>query len=233
MKKEQSGGLHKQHRQRMKKRYLEQGLDSFEPHNILELLLFYGIPQKDTNPLAHELLNHFGSLSEVFDAPYEELCSLKGMGENSAVLLKLIPDLCRAYSIDRAVKEHEPLDNVSKLVAYISPYFLGRTMEEIYLLFLDSALCPIRCSKIGEGDPDSSVFQLQELVRLTFGKNCKRLVLAHNHPKGLSLPSNSDCTVTHWLIHALRPLEIELVDHIIIAQDGGSSIRELHSDLWL
>lgn len=93
--------LHENHRKRLKERFLEEGLENFQNHNILELLLFYSVPRRDTNALAHELIDKFGSLSAVFDADYDSLLDCKGVSENTAVLLKLIPKLARAYLMDK------------------------------------------------------------------------------------------------------------------------------------
>ena len=91
--------LHEGHRQRLKERFLREGLDHFEPHTVLELLLFYAVPQRDTNELAHRLIARFGSLDAVFDAAFDELCAVEGIGRNTATLLKLVPDLTRRYPV--------------------------------------------------------------------------------------------------------------------------------------
>ena len=96
--------MHKEHRSRMKNRFLAEGIDSFEPHEILELLLYYSIPQKDTNELAHTLIDRFGKLSAVFDAPYDDLLSVPGVSEHTATLIKLIPALSRRYALEKNSK---------------------------------------------------------------------------------------------------------------------------------
>ena len=105
---------HEGHRQRLKDTFLKTSLDTFQPHNILELLLFYSIPRQDTNEIAHELINHFGSLKNVFDADYEELIRVKGIKENSAVLIKMIPQLAKIY-LSNKPEERELFDSFQKV----------------------------------------------------------------------------------------------------------------------
>ena len=118
----EKSALHKGHRQRLKQRFLSDGLDQFEPHNVLEILLFFGIPQKDTNPIAHELINIFGSLSAAFDAPFEELLKIKGMTENAAVLMKMVPAIFRRYELDK-LDQSAVLKNSRDIGQYIKPFF--------------------------------------------------------------------------------------------------------------
>ena len=106
--------LHEGHRQRLKERFLREGLDHFEPHTVLELLLFYAVPQRDTNELAHRLIARFGSLDAVFDAAFDELCAVEGIGRNTATLLKLVPDLTRRY-LDSADHEQVLLTSVQAI----------------------------------------------------------------------------------------------------------------------
>ena len=105
---------HEGHRQRLKNRFLTEGLDSFETHNILELLLFYSIPQRDTNGIAHKLLDTFGSLKGVFEADFEELIKIDGIKENTATLLKLIPEVARAY-FHEEMDEQKIFDTAEKI----------------------------------------------------------------------------------------------------------------------
>ena len=141
---------HYGHRQRLKDRFLQTGFAGFDPHNILELLLFYSIPQKDTNDLAHELMNRFGSLSGVFDASYEDLVKVKGISANTATLIKMIPQLANAYLNDR----NDPgliLDSVEKAGAFLLSKYIGVTNERIYLLCLDNKRKLLNCTLMGEG----------------------------------------------------------------------------------
>ena len=136
--------MHTNHRERLKKRFLTEGLDHFEPHNVLELLLFYAIPQKDTNELAHALIERFGSLSEVFDASFEELITVPGIKEHSATLIKMIPSLARQYMVDKNGNT-ERLMTVEKLGEYFVNKYIGVNVETVYLLLLDNKYEVIEC----------------------------------------------------------------------------------------
>ena len=147
--------IHTGHRQRLKNRFLSEGLDRFELHNALELLLFFGIPRKDTNPIAHELLSRFGSFSAVFDAPVEELMKVSGMTESAAVLMKLVPAIARRYELDRQDHSVE-LKSPKAISEFLRPYFTGKANEELYMLCLDTACRFLVCHRISEGSPDAA-----------------------------------------------------------------------------
>ena len=136
-------GLHDGHRQRSKRRYLALGAEGMEDHQLLELLLFYAIPRQDTNPIAHALLDHFGSLYQVLEAPVEELRKVKGVGEQSALLLSLMNDVARYYQVDRTMRE-KILPTVQACGEYLVPFFFGRNVETVFLLCLD-AKCKVLC----------------------------------------------------------------------------------------
>ena len=225
-----NNNVHSGHRERMRQRFLKEGLDGFELHNILELLLFFGIPRIDTNELAHALLNQFGSLSRVLDASTEELRRVKGMTENAAVLLKLFPSIARLY-FDEKMVSGEPLDSPDKLGEFFVPKFLGRTVETIFLLSLDSVLRPLGCDKLDEGTAKASSLEVKQIYTLAARHNASRVVLAHNHPQGIAKPSNSDVIVTRGLQKGLRLLDIELVDHIIVADGDFYSVAKEYGNL--
>ena len=129
-------GVHDGHRKRLIRRSLEQGLDGFEPHQVLELMLFYAIPRQDTNVLAHRLTEVFGSLKGVFDAPYEQLMEVSGVGENTAALLKLIPQLTRLYF---AAEDSDVIvQSAEAAAALLMPRFIGRRVELVYLISVDA-----------------------------------------------------------------------------------------------
>lgn len=127
---EREPALHSGHRERMRKRFLATGFDSFADHEILEVLLYYSIPRIDTNELAHRILDHFGSLSAVFDAEPEEIVKIKGVSDNTAVLIKMIPSLMRVYLADKQDK-HPTLDTPDKVGMYLAEQFVGRTNEVV------------------------------------------------------------------------------------------------------
>ena len=214
---------HDGHRKRLKARFMKTGLDDFEPHNILELLLFYSVPRKDTNPLAHRLVNRFGSLSGVFDAGPEELMKVDGITENTAVLISMIPQLARKYLEDKsdAVNAISGFDDIG---TYLMPKFVGRTVETIMLAALDNKNKIISCSIIAEGENDRASLSKRKVMEEAIRVGATRVVLAHNHPRGFAMPSKEDIHLTEEVYALLRTVEIELVDHIIFAEDDFVSL---------
>ena len=219
--------LHSGHRQRLKKRFLEEGLDRFELHNAIELLLFFGIPRRDTNPLAHELLDTFGSFSAVFDAPYEELIKLKGMTESAATLIKLCIGISRLYDIDKTANA-VILDSTRAISEFIRPYFKGKAKEELYAIYLDNNCKILTCKRMSEGGLNSAPISPRKIVEGAIACNASNVIMAHNHPQGMSVPSNADCVATHDIYKALQACEIRLLDHVIVSPDNTTSMLESH-----
>ena len=217
-------GLHDGHRQRLIQRFLEEDLDNFEPHNVLELLLFYAIPRKDTNELAHVLMDTFGSLKGVFDAPYEELIKVTGIGPNTAALLKLVPSLTRTYYSSDA--SSIILDTSEKSGEYFLPYYIGQTEEVVRLACLDAGGKVISNQILHRGSANAAEVNMRKIVNIALRNNAMGVILAHNHPGGLPLPSEEDVATTKSIREALMPMGILLMDHIIVAgQDYVSMAR--------
>ena len=217
-------GLHDGHRQRLIQRFLEEDLDNFEPHNVLELLLFYAIPRKDTNELAHVLMDTFGSLKGVFDAPYEELIKVTGIGPNTAALLKLVPSLTRTYYSSEA--RSIILDTSEKSGEYFLPYYIGQTEEVVRLACLDAGGKVISNQILHRGSANAAEVNIRKIVNIALRNNAMGVILAHNHPGGLPLPSEEDVATTKSIREALMPMGILLMDHIIVAgQDYVSMAR--------
>ena len=217
--------LHDGHRKRMRQRFLAEGLDQFTDVQILEILLFYCIARQDTNPIAHELLNHFGSLSQVLEAPVEELCKVDGIGENTAVFLKLITQVGRCYLTDRASKSRilPTLDSCAK---YLQTFFFGRNVETVYLLCLDAKCKMLCCKKISEGDVNSTTLSVRKIVETALSTNASSVVLAHNHPGGLAVPSNVDVQTTLRIADALQAVDVHFIDHILVTDDDYVSLAQ-------
>jgi DNA repair protein RadC len=215
--------LHEGHRKRVRSRFLSEGLSNFQPHNALELLLFYSVPRRDTNELAHRLMENFGTLSGVLEADFEELLKIEGISENTATLLKLIPELAKYYQLDRQNKK-DKLDTYDKIGKFMLPYFLGEKDEAVYLLCLDSKLNCIGCSCLRRGSVNSASINARLLANAALKVNAVSVVLAHNHPGGLAIPSAEDISTTYTLIETLKPLGICLLDHIIVADNDFVSL---------
>lgn len=217
--------MHEGHRARVKKRFLEEGLDHFSDIQALELLLFYAIPRADTNPIAHRLLEHFGSLSQVLEANPEELKKISGVGENGALLLNLIPQMGRFYMTDRA-SAPGVLTTLEQCAQYLMPRFFGRKLETVFLLCLDAKCKVLCCREVGEGGTNSTGISIRRVVETALGVNASSVVLAHNHPSGVALPSPEDIQTTRRVAMALQAVEIVLVDYIIVADDDYVSIAQ-------
>lgn len=217
--------IHKGHRERLKQRFLEEGLDNFTDVQVLELLLFYAIPQKDTNPIAHALIQHFGSLSQVLDAPVEELKKVDGIKDNAATLLALVTHLCRYYQVDSAQRV-EILNSLEACGSYLLPRFFGRTRETVFLLCLDAKCKVICCKEIGEGSVNAASISIRKIMETALNANATSVVLAHNHPSGLALPSEEDILTTKRLYAALQAVDIVLADHLVVADGDYVSMAQ-------
>lgn len=210
--------IHDGHRQRLKDRFRQNGLDNFTDVQVLELALFYCIPRKDTNPIAHALLEHFGSLSQVLEASVEELQKVEGIGENTAVFLSMLTQIGRYYLVDRSQRE-VILPTIEKCGAYLVPYFFGRPVETVFLLCLDAKCKVLCCREVGRGSVNSAGISVRKVVEMALGANATSVVMAHNHPSGLALPSTEDIQTTRRIAAALSAVDVHLADHIVVA-DG-------------
>lgn len=215
--------IHKDHRQRVRERYLKEGLDGFSEVQVLELLLFYVIPRQDTNPIAHRLLDQFGSLYQVLEAPVEELEKVEGIGPNAALLLSLITAVARVYAVNRTEKQ-KILRTIEDCGEYLKSFFIGRRVEMVYLLCLDAKCKVLGCRAVGEGSVNSANVPIRRIVETALGLNATSVVLAHNHPSGIALPSAEDVLTTHRVAAALRTVDVILVDHIVVADDDFVSM---------
>ena len=216
--------LHEGHRQRLKERFLREGLDHFEPHTVLELLLFYAVPQRDTNELAHRLIARFGSLDAVFDAAFDELCAVEGIGRNTATLLKLVPDLTRRY-LDSADHEQVLLTSVQAIGDFCVQNFWDEQRNGIPALSEQQGRIDLRRFYRGGNNRFSAdVFAYHSGSR--HAQPCCVRYLAHNHPHGLAVPSNADLAATESVCHALAAAKIRLLDHFIFAGQDYISLRD-------
>ncbi len=220
---------HDGHRKRLRARFIKSGLDGFEPHNVLELLLFYSVPRKDTNPLAHDLIDHFGSLSAVFDATPDQLMKVEGITENSAALISMIPQLARRYLEDKA-DIMNVVSSMDELGGYLMTKFVGRTVETIMLVGLDNKNKVISCSIVAEGENDQASVSKRKIMEEAMRIGATKVVLAHNHPRGFAVPSGEDISMTESVYDLLKSVGIELLDHMIFAEDDYISL--VASGIW-
>lgn len=218
-------GIHDGHRERLRSRFIEHGLDSFNELNALELLLFYAIPRKDTNPIAHALLDRFGSLYGIFDAGERELMEVEGVGESAAALIRLIPALVRKSCLSRSAG-NKAICTSADAAEYLMPRYLFEKDEFILLLCLDSRKHVISCTEIGRGVVNAVDVNVRRIAETALKSRASFVIISHNHPDGNVLPSREDDYVTKRVFTALDAINIPLVDHIIISGEHYSSYSE-------
>ena len=217
--------VHAGHRERQKTKFLEHGLDAFTDVEALELLLYYAIPRRDTNALAHALLDRFGSLRGVMDAEAAALQRVEGIGEGAAALVQLVTALHRRY-VTSAPTRRVTIRSSEDAGSYLMPQFAHDRVERSLLLTLDVAGRVIRCRTLAEGGPGTVQLVPRELVELVLEDKAARVILAHNHISGVALPSAADVDVTRRIARMLRMIDVELMDHIIVGEDDFVSMRD-------
>ena len=212
-------GIHSGHRDRVRARFVAEGLDSFAEHNILELVLFYSVPRKDTNELAHKLLNHFGSLKAVLDASIERLMEVPGVSYNTAVLLRLFPAVYRRYELS-LFGRHPVFECSQDMYDYVAELFIGESDEVFYVVCLDGKNKVIKAEKLSSGSVNTVSVNTHQVVDCAVRNKAHSVVLAHNHPAAEANPSDADVETTKRIEGVLSEMKITLQDHIIIGGYG-------------
>lgn len=217
--------IHKGHRERVKANFLKKGFDhNTPPHEILELLLFYCIGRKDTNETAHMLIKKFGSLSGVLDAPVSELITFPDITENNVGLLKMIMPIARVYQYEKQMATRH-LKGIDDIGVFLLHEYLGIINEQVSILCLNSNGKVLAFDFISEGDPSSVGISTRDIVKMAIDTGSTCVVLAHNHPSGIALPSRADVEITCLVANALAHINVHLLDHIIIADGDFVSMQ--------
>ena len=216
---------HQGHRIKVRNRYYETGFNGMADHNVLEMLLFFGIPFRDTNEMAHELIERFGSLSAVLEANAKDLVTVKGMTENAACLITMIRPLYKRYMEDLSSRKPEFVSK-EKISEFIRSLFLDTTDERLYALAYDSSRRFIGYKNIGDGDVRSSKADIRKLTAFVLESKATGVILAHNHPHGIALPSREDIECTKYIYKILDALKVRLLDHIIVNESDYISMAE-------
>lgn len=219
-------GVHEGHRDRIKSSFLEHGLDSFNELNSLELLLFYAIPRRDTNAIAHSLLERFGDLNGVFNASLTELKEVDGVGESAAILLKLVPEIIKKSRVTQSSKLRY-IRNTSEAAEYLIPRFLYEPDEIVLLVCLDSKKKVISCSEVGRGVVNMVELNVRKIAEQALKSRADCVILAHNHPDSPPKPSNEDDEATKLIGSALQMINVPLIDHIIVSDEDYISYADL------
>ena len=217
--------VHEGHRERMRRQMKTSGMDSLSDVQVLEVALYYAIARRDTNEIAHALLRRFGSLSGVLEAPRAELLKIDGVGESAADLLLLFIQMERRHLMDRAGRE-TILDTTYNCAQYLMPRFIGEQEEVVYLLCLDAKCKALDCSLIHRGAVNMTAISVRKIVKAALDHNATSVVVAHNHPSGLALPSREDRATTLALKAALDAVDVVLVDHVIVADEDFVSLAD-------
>ena len=219
-------GVHDGHREKMRKRFLSGGLDTFADHEALEILLYYAIPRRNTNETAHLLMERYGSLSAVLSAPVEDLQKVPGIGEHAAILLRLIPLLNRKARMADLLSKDTILNSSEKAGAFLLECFAGERNEAIYQLCLDRKAKLLACKRMGEGGSTGAMLDMRKLTENALLSSASAVILAHNHPSGVALPSPDDILTTQRAKEILGAVQVTLVDHIIVADEDFVSMAD-------
>ncbi|HNT28285.1 MAG TPA: DNA repair protein RadC [bacterium] len=214
------------HRQRLRDRFLRTGLEGFSEHEIVELLLTLAIPRRDVKPAAKELVRRFGGLRGLLDASIEDVRAVPGIGEVAPVALKIVRETAALYL--RKEGESAPfLGDVGKLVDFWRMRIGGLRHEAVQVAYLDAGYRLIRegVETLAEGTVDRAALYPRRVVESALRRGAAAIVLAHNHPNGVSTPSDADTVLTRAIVRALDTVSIRLLDHIIVAGDTHFSFR--------
>lgn len=218
--------MHKGHRERMKSRFTENGLRAFSDIEALELLLFYALPRCNTNETAHLLMQRFGSYRGVMEADISELKTVKGVGENAALLIQLVRELNRRYLLSDRAEGEDILRSTEAAVAYIKPFFAYSTDEIAYAFSVNSAGRVIRCHELARGLSNRVEFSSRQVVEIAIHDNATYIILAHNHLSDVALPSSADVAATRQIKSTLVSIGVGLADHIIVSGEEFVSMRD-------
>ncbi len=228
--------LHSGHRRRMKAQFRDSGLSHFNEHQIIELALFYAFPRGDTNELAHLLLKECGPrVCNVLDCSYSKLTSVKGIGENAATYITFLRELSAYYHSSKQLYNGGYFVNeISGVCRFYEGLFLGSLNEEIHAAAVSENLRLIREKKLADGTVGSVSFPMRKLMDFVLENKCDRVIIAHNHPKGNALASKDDFYATRDLVNDFKKFDIEIVDHIIVGENGSLSMRSTHfaGSIW-
>jgi DNA repair protein RadC len=214
--------MHEGHRQRLRERYVNTGLDGFQEHELLELLLTYAIPRRNTNDIAHSLIGRFGSLSSVLEADAAELASISGVGEYAAVFLRLIGDTARKAA--KADPRQTPrLNTPAAAAAFAMDLLRAERYESVYVVSLDKNMRLLHAERLLTGTLTEAPLYPRRVVESALMHRAHSVLLLHNHPSGDASPSQSDAQATEAVKTALNSIDIRLFDHIVVGHNEAYS----------
>lgn len=207
----------------LRRRFMHRSPDGLKDEELLELLLRYS--RDDAGEMARKILERFPNIAVIMEADAEDLSTVEGMDEDTVLLLRLIPELHRRYFLSRS-RAQKRLADSRDYGNYLQPYFYGARDEMVYLLLLDAAGQVLNCRMLAKGSVNATGVPIRRLVQEALTANATGIVLAHNHPCGIALPSKEDVELTLRLREALEIMDLTLLDHIIVADDDFVSLRD-------
>ena len=217
---------HDGHRDRLRKKFSENGPETLENHELIELLLYYCIYRRNTNPIAHAMMEHFGSLENVLSASPKELAKFDYMTEKSAVLFNLVLELNRRCGLEREMDVY-CYDTLEKVGNFLTSLFYGKTTENLYLLMFDGKMRMLDCVHISEGSVNSTRADIRKIVECAITAKASNVIVAHNHPGGLVIPSKEDIMLTRDIENLLDIIDIRMLTHIIVADKKYAPINHI------
>ncbi len=220
-----SGNAHNGHRDRMRERFLQEGPDGLADHELLEMLLYGVIPRGNTNPMAHGLLEEFGSFSNLLEADPAEIAKASGVGMKTAVFLSLLHELARRYQREK-LKQKDAITSSMRAAAYCCALMAHCVTERFYVICLDSRRRVIHTAKVAEGTVVETIVYPRTVMEVVLRHRAAGVVFCHNHPGGNVHPSFDDISLTMKLRKMLDMVGIPVVDHIIVGENKYFSFSE-------
>ena len=217
--------VHSNHRSRVKQKFVDGGFSNFAEHEILELLLYYAIPQQDTNPLSHRLINRFENLKGVFDASIENLLTIDGVGENTAILIKLIPALMQEYG-KGVCNGLSTISNHKIAKEFCSNLYIGSSCEQFNVICINPLNKVTSYKELSSGSASRVMVSIRDITDYCLRNNCDRIIISHNHPQSNATPSNDDLLMTRRIFNSCVLNEIDVLDHIIVSPTDSYSLAE-------
>ena len=220
---------HAGHRERVKQEFLARGAEGWPDHRVLELLLFYAIPQGDVNGLAHDLVERFGSLAGVLDASVDELKKVPGVGDHTAFFLHMLPEILGRYQGSRT-RRSWVINGPEDAYPWLAPYFFGAKNEKVYVLCLDGKRQVLGVRKVAEGSVQMAEMNARRIAEEALSLRATKVYVAHNHVSNLAVPSREDWQNTDTLRAILGSISIQLVDHLVFVDGDMVSMKD--SERW-
>lgn len=219
-------GIHDGHRERMRERFEQFGGNGFTDHELLEMLLYYAYPRRDTNEKAHEILNEFGgSVTRLFNSDTESIINMCGISRNAAVLIGIIGELSRRMSIEKWNK-NVVLDKTHISGEYALSYLNNLSVEKLYIVCLNNSMAVIKCVEAAGGNVEAVYLDVRKIIEIAINAKATNIIVMHNHPSGNPRPSYADINFTQTCFKALSIINVDLKDHIIVGGGRYFSFNE-------